>query len=46
MKFGQDMMVYYPFPKLNPIKKCQETGNDNQEWESPFVPSETYLQSK
>jgi len=46
MKFGQDMIVYNPFSTLNPIKKCHGTANDKQELESPFVSSETYLQSK
>lgn len=46
MKFGQDMMVYNPFPNLNSIKKCHETANDKQEPESAFVWSEMYLQSK
>lgn len=44
MKSGQDMMVYNPFPNL--IKKCHECGSNKQKQESPFVLSETYLQSK
>lgn len=32
MKFSQDMMVYNPFPSLNPVKNSHETGNDKKEW--------------
>lgn len=35
MKFSQDMMVYNPFPSLNPVKNSHETGNDKKrmEWQ-------------
>lgn len=37
MKFSQDMMVYNPFPSLNPVKKHHETDNDKKERETPFI---------
>lgn len=46
MKFSQDMMVYNPFPSLNPVKKHHETGNDKKERETPFISSKMYLWSK
>lgn len=46
MKFSQDMMVYNPFPSLNPVKKHHETDNDKKERETPFISSEMYLWSK